>query len=94
MENLKKHQLLKLIDNLNGKIFNVKFIKKSTGELRSMTCRTNVKFTNQSGQPLHWNQRERGIVPVYELTKKQYKSFDIRKSIWEKVIVLRKPNAI
>jgi hypothetical protein len=55
-----------LIENTEGKFFRVVFIERTTGEERTMDCRTGVnKFAKGEGLP--FNPSEHGLVPVWDL---------------------------
>lgn len=73
-----KEDLIDFLDtNHKGRFFNVKFRKKSTGELRSMTCKLGVKYKRKTDRQLNYNPRDRGILPVYDANKREFRSFDI-----------------
>ena len=55
------------IFNTNGKIFNVKFIKKD-GTKRSMTCRREVK-KGVKGVGLSYDPAKFNLIPVYDMQK-------------------------
>ena len=53
-----------LIDSTEGRWFKVTFFKRSTGELRTMTCRTGVKvYTNGVG--LAYNPKSLNLRSVW-----------------------------
>jgi hypothetical protein len=56
-----------------GKIFSIKFIKRSTGELRSMVCRTGVKKHLAGGEPAY-DPKSKGLIWVYDMSKAGYRS--------------------
>jgi len=59
-------QAFEKIDNSNGKIFRVKFIKKSNGKIRSMLARTRVK-KNITGKGLGFDPKQKGLRTVYDM---------------------------
>ena len=67
MENILKitqQQAIELIAQTNGSFFNVSFIKRTTGELRNMTCRTGVmKYV--SGVGMKYNREEHNLLGVW-----------------------------
>ena len=57
-------QIRALIDSTNGHFFKVIFVKRTTGEVREMTCRTGVKrYVNGIG--MKYDARSRNLVPVW-----------------------------
>lgn len=58
-----------LINDLNGKIFHVTFVKKD-GTLRKMTARTGVKKHLQGGE-LAYDPIEKGLLSVYDMENKE-----------------------
>lgn len=70
-----KENVRERIQELNGKIFSVKFRKKN-GEIRDMLCRTGVKkYTN--GGELNYDPVEKGLIPVFDLQKSAYRMISI-----------------
>tara|TARA_R100000789_G_C2991995_1_gene146368 strand:+ start:609 stop:926 length:318 start_codon:yes stop_codon:yes gene_type:complete len=60
----------------NGKFFSVTFIKRTDGSKRKMLCRTGVKkYTN--GEGLKYSPNDKGLIPVYSLHDKGYRSIPI-----------------
>jgi hypothetical protein len=58
------HQLAELINKTNGAFFNVTFVKRTTGEERTMTCRTGVhKYTNGVG--LKYDRKQHDLIGVW-----------------------------
>lgn len=62
-----KEEAKKAIYNTNGKIFNVKFVKKD-GTLRSMTCRREVK-KGVTGAGMKYNPADYNLITVYDMQK-------------------------
>ena len=60
------------IMNSNGKIFTVHFIKRTTGEMREMNCRSGVKKHLKGGNAAY-NFSEKMLVPVYDLKNNGYR---------------------
>ena len=56
-----------------GQIFTVTFTKRSTGEVRVMNARRGVK-KHLKGGSLGYNATEKGLIPVYDMQKKAYRS--------------------
>lgn len=67
-----------------GKIFTVKFIKRTTGELRTMNCRTGVKKHLKGGEK-KFKDSNKNLLTVYDLQKKGYRSIPVE-SIQEIVV--------
>lgn len=55
-----------------GKIFSVTFTKRN-GETRKMCCRTGV-VQEIKGTGMAYNAAERGILTVFDMSKKNYRS--------------------
>lgn len=64
------------VSSLNGKIFSVKFIKRTTGEEREMVCRTGVKKDLKGGE-LAFDPIAKNLLMVYDMQKKGYRSIPI-----------------
>lgn len=58
-----------------GKIFSALFIKKD-GELRRLTGRLGVK-KGITGKGLAFNPYEKGLLPVYDMEKNEYRMINI-----------------
>lgn len=59
-----------IIDRNAGRFISVRFVKKSTGEVRQMTFRTNVK-KGIKGTGLSFNPQEKQLKPVYDVKEAQ-----------------------
>lgn len=59
-----------------GKIFSVKFVKRSTGELREMVARTGVKAHLKGGDAAY-KFADKALLSVYDLQKKAYRSIPL-----------------
>lgn len=57
-------------------IFHVKFVKRTTGELRKMLCRTGVKKGTVGGS-MGYDPREHGLLPVYDMEAQGFRSIPI-----------------
>lgn len=64
-----------LIESSNGKIFSVDFIKKD-GTLRKMRARTGVKKYLKGGKQAY-NPTEYGLVNVFDMDAKDYRSIRV-----------------
>ena len=56
-----------------GKIFSVKFVKRTTGEVREMVARTGVKAHLKGGDAAY-SFSAKSLLSVYDLQKKAYRS--------------------
>lgn len=71
----RKDKLAQMIDNTNGKIFSVVFIKKD-GSIRKMRCRTGV-YKYLKGGELKFSPQSKGLKVVYCLDKKSYRMINL-----------------
>ena len=55
-----------------GRIFGVSFIKRTTGELRTMSCRLGVKKFLKGGK-LAYSPAEKQLLTVFDMSKKAYR---------------------
>jgi hypothetical protein len=62
-----------LIAATKGKMFSVVFTKRTDGSTRKMTARLGVKAALQGGDPAY-DAKAKGLVVVYDLTKRAYRS--------------------
>lgn len=60
-----------------GQFFSVTFEKRTTGEMRTMTCRTGVK-KHLAGGEAKYVFSAKGLVPVFDMVKREYRCFPIR----------------
>lgn len=70
---MKIEEVEKFVKETNGKIFSIKFIKRTTKELRSMVCRTGVKKHLKGGEPAY-DPKEKDLIVVYDMQSKGYRS--------------------
>jgi hypothetical protein len=68
----------------NGQIFSVTFIKRTTGEERTMVCRVGVKSYLRGGSKT-FNDTEKGLLTVFDMQKKGYRSIPLDAIIKVKV---------
>lgn len=64
------------IEKSNGKIFSIKFIKRTSGELREMTCRLNVTKYLAGGERAY-DPKPYRLIFVFDMIRKGYRSIDI-----------------
>jgi hypothetical protein len=67
------------IENSNGRIFSVKFLKKD-GTVRDMTCRLGVK-KHVKGVGLNYCPQEHDLITVFDMGKKDYRSVPLDSSL-------------
>ena len=65
-----------ILKGTRGKIFSVAFVKRSTGEVRQMNCRTGVKRYT-TGEGLKYNASSRDLLPVYDLQARGYRMISL-----------------
>jgi hypothetical protein len=58
-----------------GKIFTVKFIKRSDGSLRTMRARLGVKSALKGGEQAY-DPKKYNLITVYDMDKKDYRSIN------------------
>jgi hypothetical protein len=64
-------ELRKLVSD--GHIFGARFIKRTDGKIRTMSCRTGVQPKQISSQPRQWDPTEKGLLQVWDMHKKGYR---------------------
>jgi hypothetical protein len=70
--------VIKYIKETEGKIFSVKFIKRTTGELRMMTCRTGVtKHLTVSPSKLGVNFKRHDLISVFDMQAGGYRCIPV-----------------
>ena len=58
----------------DGKIFGVKFIRRTDGALRTMACRTGVHYYPPPGsEPCHWEPSDKGLLQVWDVHKRGFR---------------------
>ena len=71
-----KETAIKMIKDSKGKIFGVKFIKRSTGSIRTMSARLGVS-KGVKGIGLRYDPESRQLIPVYDMNKKEYRMINL-----------------
>jgi alkyl hydroperoxide reductase subunit AhpF len=65
-----------LIHNSKGKVFGVKFVKRTTGETRNMSARLGVqKYV--TGEGLKFSPSRKNLVTVFDMNKKGYRMVNL-----------------
>lgn len=60
----------------DGGIFSVKFIKRSTGEVREMVCRKGVTKHLKGGEQ-SYDPKAKRLVTVFDMQKQAYRSINL-----------------
>ena len=77
MEQITAEQARTLVENnKDGRIFAVRFIKRTDGTLRSMNCRKGVR-KGQTGGSLKFNPKSKGLVVVYDVRIRDYRMISL-----------------
>lgn len=77
METITRSRAAEMIRKLeDGHFFSVTFVKRTTGELRTMNCRQRVTKHLKGGEAAY-SFSEKGLVSVYDLQNNGYRSFPI-----------------
>ncbi len=64
------------ITSSNGRFVSLAFTKRTTGEIREMLCRLHVRKHLAGGESAY-NFSEKGLIPVWDRTKQEYRSVPI-----------------
>lgn len=68
-----RNKALEWIHSTNGKIFAVRFTKRTTGEQREMICRLGVKSHLKGGSPAYDREAHK-LICVFDMNKNDYRS--------------------
>lgn len=71
--NITRQQAIAMINNSKGKIVSVVFVKRTTGELRKMSCRTEVK-KGLKGVGMAYNAVDKKLITVYDVANQGYRN--------------------
>jgi len=71
---------LSIISKTKGKFFSVEFIKRTTGEVRKMNCRTGVTI-GVTGSGKSFNDSDKGLVTVWDAQINQFRSIPLESII-------------
>lgn len=74
----------KLEDIQDGKIFSVKFVKRTDGTVRDMTCRIGVK-KGVKGVGHSFDPKEKRLLNVYEMDRQQFRFVNLADLLEAKV---------
>lgn len=75
MQQISRYKVLKVINDTNGKIFAVRFIKKD-GTLRMMLARIGVSKNLQGGK--NGASAKNNLVTVYDMAKGGYRMINLK----------------
>ena len=70
---IKATEVFDFLNNLNGSIFGIDFVKRTTGEVRKMKATTNYDKHLKGGE-LNYSAKDKGLVIVFDLDKKGFRS--------------------
>lgn len=82
MKVISRSEVIKRVQEIEGRIFGVTFVKRTTGELRTMACRLGVR-SRLHGGVLKYNPTEKNLLIVFdvnipdELNRGAYRSIPI-----------------
>lgn len=68
--------LVEFLRSSEGKIISVDFIKRTTGEKRTMNCRFGVK-KGITGAGMKYDPLEHGLIPVFDMQKKAFRMINL-----------------
>lgn len=71
-----RQQAIDYIQTRGGRIFSVRFSKRTTGEERTMNCRRGVHSYLRGGEQ-RYNPDEKGLMVVFDMHRKSYRSIPI-----------------
>lgn len=66
-------EAIKWIEESNGKIIGIRFVKRTDGTIREMNCRLGVKKYLKGGEKAY-DAKEKGLITVFDMQKKGYRS--------------------
>lgn len=69
-------QAVKFVEESHGTIFQIKFVKRTTGELREMNCRTDVVSRLKGGEA-NYDREEYKLLLVFDMQKQDYRTIPI-----------------
>lgn len=71
-----KESALDIIKKSKGKFFTVEFVKRTTGEIRKMNCRTGVS-KGVTGVGKLYEPEEKGLITVWDTQAKNFRSISL-----------------
>lgn len=74
---VERRHIAVMVNHLHeGHIFTVRFVKRSTGEVRVMNCRKGVRKYLKGG-PMAYNPDDKGLLWVFDVQHSAYRSIAI-----------------
>ena len=73
---ISKGTAIEMIRGSKGRVFGVTFIKRTTGEVRTMQARLGVK-KGVTGEGLKFNPKDYALIPVYEMPMQQFRMVNL-----------------
>lgn len=71
-----RDEAVQFIQDSSGKIFSIRFTKRTDGTTRLMNCRTGVVSHLKGGSPAY-NAKEKGLMTVFDMSKMGFRSIPI-----------------
>lgn len=76
MQYLDEKKVIDLIDSSGGKILKVEFVKRTTGEVRKITCRKNVTSYLHGGE-LKYDPAKAKLITVFSMKDQGYRMIPV-----------------
>jgi len=76
MNKVTTNELAGILANTDGQIFSCEFIKRTTGELRKMVCRTGVTI-GVKGVGHRFDPIQKGLIQVWDVQVEQFRFISI-----------------
>ena len=73
---IRASDVLSIIQKQGGKIFGCTFVKRTTGEVRRMTCRRFVR-RHLKGGTMKFDPRQKSLVVVWDFARQGYRSIPV-----------------
>ena len=73
---ISKVTAIEMIRGSKGRVFGVTFIKRTTGEVRTMQARLGVK-KGVTGEGLKFNPKDYALIPVNEMPMQQFRMVNL-----------------
>ena len=73
---ISRKEAVAIINSTRGRIFSVRFIKRTDGKVRDMVCRLHVK-KGVKGVGMAYDPTSKGLVPVYDMQKHGFRMIPI-----------------
>lgn len=73
---LNRHGMIRVLRNSNGKVFRVKYIKRTTGEMRDLVGRFGVT-KGVTGKGMSYDPADKGLMTVYDFQKQAFRMINL-----------------